>query len=269
MTTIVVIIVVSTLSLLLMIVVSRIASKKNHIEKEEDENEDSENTEYIECPACRGIGGHYVNSNDDDDAEYEVCEECDGDGEIPDKRTREQKLNDWENEADQWIGCMNCHTHGFIYTENDQKVACPICDGYGVVKDTRTPEEKEAAKIAAEKKLLQIKLDRFIEDNERDFYGDQERKQYVKHLEARLERLNSELYSINNYIKDLKETTTKATEEAKQTLLKELHGISKDIWEIIILILILLFVQCSNNNKINDKINEVRDDISEIKQNIQ
>ena len=265
-----IIIIVTILSLLLIIFISRLSSKKKHIEKEYDDeydDDDDENTEYTKCSACRGIGGHYVNSNDDDDAEYEECEKCDGYGEIPNKRISEQELDSCENETKQWMNCKNCDACGYIYTEKDQMVACPICDGYGVVEDTRTPEEKEVDKIAAEKKALQEKLKHFIEDNELDFYGEKKRKEEIELFKTRLNHFNSELNSISNYINDLKETT-KATNNAEQKQLEVLHEISKDIWKLILLVLFLFFYQCSNNDKICDKISNLRDDISDIEYDI-
>lgn len=260
-TTIVVIVTVLILTLLAIIIITKMASKEN---EDIEDDEDDEDLETMKCPSCRGTGGHYINSNDEDDAEYIICEECNGDGEIQDRRTREQKLDDWQNDANQWIACKNCDADGYIYTENDKMIACPICNGYGVVKDTRTQEEKEADKIAAETIELQRKLEHLQEDNELDFYGDKKRKQEINYFKTKIEHLNSELYSINNEIKYLKQT-----QKSSETQLQKINSTSESIWGIVILALLLSIFQCSNNNKMNDKISDIHDDISSLQHKIQ
>ena len=259
--TAIIVITISILLLSIIIVITKTASKKKHTEKNIDNQEEYKDSETIECPVCHGSGGHYINTKDNNDAEFVICKECDGDGEISNRRFREQKLDDCKNEAKQWIDCKNCDACGYIYTEKDQMVACPICDGYGIVEDTRTAEEKEADKIAAEKHALQEKLDYFLEDNEIDFYGDKKRNLEIKHLEARLNHIHSELNSINDFIKNLKETTKENTQKTSS----KLNKISKAIWELTIIVFILCFFQCSNTDKICDKISDLRDDISAIK----
>ena len=112
-------------------------------------NINDEISKFTTCKACRGRGGRYIVSKSkkkkqNTEVIFEKCSFCEGKGRVEDKRSREEKLDDWQNETNIWINCKDCDADGYIVDDDGNEFVCQTCEGYGVVKDKRTPEGREA-----------------------------------------------------------------------------------------------------------------------------
>ena len=74
------------------------------------------------CKACRGKGGRYIAAKSKKKKQkteviFEECSVCEGKGKVEDKRTREEKLDEWQNETNLWIDCKDCDADGYVVDE--------------------------------------------------------------------------------------------------------------------------------------------------------
>lgn len=215
-------------------------------------------SKFTTCKACRGRGGRYIVSKSkkkkqNTEVIFEKCSFCEGKGRVEDKRSREEKLDDWQNETNIWINCKDCDADGYIVDDDGNELVCQTCEGYGVVKDKRTPEEREAE---IEKIKFQAGLFKLYREEDDDFYGDNKK---IKNLE-------DELNSIKASVKKLEETHSNKT----TSILQEIHELSKTIGWIFIAALILLLAQCSGktDDKIKEGVKEIRKDIESLDRSI-
>lgn len=221
-------------------------------------------SELTTCKACRGMGGRYIyakakNREQNTSVVFEPCSVCEGKGKVVDTRTREEKLDDWQNETNLWINCEDCDADGYIIDEDGNEVVCQACEGYGVIKDKRTPEEKEVERIEEEKQKFKDALNTLLCEDEIDFYGDNKEKQQIRFFEE-------EIATLKESVKKLEESnSSKIT-----TILHEVKESSKTLAWISIAALILVFMQCSgkNDEKIKDGVKKIRDDIESLESSI-
>ncbi|MBR3928626.1 MAG: hypothetical protein IKJ65_06460 [Clostridia bacterium] len=204
-------------------------------------------TELTTCKACRGRGGRYIaviSKKKKKNAEviFEECAVCEGTGNVEDSRAKEEKLDNRQKETNLWIECKDCDAEGWIIDEFGNELICQTCEGYGVVKDKRTPEE-------IEKQKFKDGLEKLYWEDDFDFYGDCNEKSKIKKIEEqyvsskKLEELNS--FHIDRILHKI----------------QNLHNVI--VW-IFIAMAILIITQC--NGKTDDKIKE---DIKEIRKNIE
>lgn len=211
------------------------------------------------------MGGRYIyakakKKKQNPSVAFEPCSICEGKGEVVDTRTREEKLNDWQNETNLWINCEDCDAEGYIIDEDGNEIVCQACEGYGVVKDKRTPEEKEAERVEMEKQKFNDALHKLQCEDEIDFYGDNEEKKRIKFFEE-------EICTLKESVKKLEESSSHKT----TSILYEIQDLSKTLAWISIVVVILFFMQqCSGktDEKIKDGVKKIRDEIESLESSI-
>lgn len=154
------------------------------------------------CKACRGKGGRYIAAKSKKKKQkteviFEECSVCEGRGKVEDKRTREEKLDEWQNETNLWIDCKDCDADGYIVDEDGNELVCQTCEGYGAIKDKRTPEEREAERIEMEKIKFQEGLLKLYSEQDDDFYGDNKK---IKNFDDELSSLKASVKKIRRFI---------------------------------------------------------------------
>lgn len=224
-------------------------------------NINDEISKFTTCKACRGRGGRYIVSKSkkkkqNTEVIFEKCSFCEGKGRVEDKRSREEKLDDWQNETNIWINCKDCDADGYIVDDDGNEFVCQTCEGYGVVKDKRTPEGREAERIEIEKIKFQEGLLKLYSEEDDDFYGDNKK---IKNLE-------DELNSIKASVKKLEETHSNKT----TSILQEIHELSKTIGWISVIAVFLIFAQCSEktDDLIKEGVKVIREDIESLDRSI-
>ena len=155
--------------------------------------EKDNNIKYTVCKNCRGTGGRYVYASKQKKGHtqvvYEPCSICNGDGKIEDNRTRDEILDDWQYENNLWINCKDCDADGYICDDDGNEIVCQTCEGYGVVKDKLSPEEREYEKIEEEKRNFVSNLRKQNLEDDLDFYGNRKEKELIKNLENEIHSL--------------------------------------------------------------------------------
>lgn len=227
-------------------------------------NINDEISKFTTCKACRGRGGRYIVSKSkkkkqNTEVIFEKCSFCEGKGRVEDKRSREEKLDDWQNETNIWINCKDCDADGYIVDDDGNEFVCQTCEGYGVVKDKRTPEGREAERIEIEKIKFQEGLLKLYSEEDDDFYGDNKERKKVKDFE-------DELYSLKASVKKIEETQSNKT----TSILQKIKELSKTVEGISIAVIILLLMQCNGktDDKIQEGVKEIRKDIESLDRSI-
>lgn len=225
-------------------------------------NFNEEKSNLTTCKACRGMGGRYIcvkTKKKNTDVIFEQCPICEGKGKVEDKRTREEKLDDWQNETNLWITCKDCGAKGYSINENGNKIICQTCEGYGVVKDNRTPEEKEAERIEREKQKFEGGLFNLYWEEDFDFYGDHKENKQIKIFEE-------ELNSLKRAVNRIEESNSNKS----ANILHEIKELSKTIGWISFAAVILIIAQCTGktDEKIENGVKKIRDDIETLDRSI-
>lgn len=218
-----------------------------------------ESIRYTVCKDCRGVGGRYVfvknKKKKKSEVVFEDCSICNGDGKIEDHRSRDEILDDWQNETNRWIDCKSCDGDGYLCDEKGNEYVCSVCEGYGVVKDERTPEVREAERIVRNQRKFEEKISQQILDDELDFYGDNKEKKFKEEL-ANLQRKGVQLQERNG--------------KKSSRILREVKEIFQTVEFIALIALILIVFRCSDkteDNLRNDNL-KLRDEIESMDRSI-
>lgn len=205
-------------------------------------------SKWTTCKACRGMGGRYIaaiskKKRKKAEVIFEECSICKGEGKIEDNRTKEEMLDESQNETNLWIDCKDCYAEGFIVDDDGNEFVCQTCEGYGVVKDKRTPEEIEEIKF--QEGLLKL----YSEEDD-DFYGDYKERKRIKDFE-----------DLKASVKNIEGTFSYKTTSISQ----EIQDLLVSIKWFFITTVILLLVQCG---EIKGGVKEIRKDIESLDRSI-
>lgn len=183
---------------------------------------------FTTCKACRGVGGRYIaviSKKKKKKAEviFEECSICEGAGNVEDSCAKEEKLDNRQNETNLWTKCKDCDAEGYIIDEFGNELICQTCEGYGVIKDKRTPEEIENQKF-------RDGLQKLYWEEDFDFYGDYNEKSNIKKIEE-----------LNVSLKNLEELNSFKNDK----ILHKIQDFYNVIVWIFIAIAILIIAQCN------------------------